>query len=130
MLNRITPTGDQFTLVTLRVLDEAPDLGALTSWYRTHLHQIVVVNRLEGTPDFAFTTDPLSPSDVAALVEGLAASEHSVDVAGRAPDAVQTDPEPFGPESMITASGYDLGGGRWLSAVVGTMNWRTALAED
>lgn len=128
-LNRVTPTGDQFTVVTLRVLDEAPDLGALTAWYRTHLHQIVVVNRLEGTPDFAFTAAPMSSAEIAALAQRLAATEHSVDITGRAPDAVQTDPEPFGADSLITASGYDLGGGQWLSVVVGTLNWRTALSE-
>jgi hypothetical protein len=126
-LNRIAPPGDQFTLVTLRVLDEEPDLAALLAWYRTHLHQLVVVNRLEGTPDFAFMASAPTEAETAKLVEGLASSEHGIDLAGRTADRVETEAGPFGADSVITASGYRLDDQRWLSVVVGTLDWRTAI---
>ena len=128
-LNRLTPPGDQFTLITLRVLDEAPDGSALVEWYRSHLAQLVIVNRLEGVPDFAFSTGPLSPQETARTVARLASSEHDLDLSGREPDLTHGLTEPFGADSAITNTGYNLGAGRWLSVLVGTLNWRAVLAD-
>ncbi|MDO7869034.1 hypothetical protein [Nocardioides jiangxiensis] len=128
VLNRLTPPGDQFTLVTLRVLDEKPDAAALTAWYRSHLHQVVVVNLLEGTPDFAFTAAPPSPAEVDELFARLASTEHDIDLTDRTPAFVETTDEPFGPGSWITSAGYDLGDGRWLSALLGTLTWPAVIA--
>jgi hypothetical protein len=129
VLNRLTPPGEQFTLVTLRVLDEKPDPSALIAWYRTHLNQVVVVNRLEGVADFAFTAAPPTADEVDALVARLASSEHDIDLAGRTPELSQTEQTPFGEGSWITSSGYDLGDGRWLSVLFGTLTWSAVLAD-
>lgn len=129
VLNRLTPPGEQFTLVTLRVLDEQPDAGALLRWYRNHLHQIVVVNRLEGTQDFAFTDTPPTGEEMDALIARLASTEHSIDLEGHAPTSESSDEAPFGPGSWITARAYELGGGRWLSVLFGTLTWPTVLAD-
>ncbi|GGO88085.1 hypothetical protein GCM10011584_14270 [Nocardioides phosphati] len=129
VLNRLTPPGDQFTLVTLRVLDEKPDVEALTKWYRTHLHQVVVVNRLEGTQDFAFSAAPPTAEEVDALVARLASTEHDLDLSGRTAEVTQTEDAPFGPGSWISGRGYDLGGGQWLSVLFGTLTWPTVLAD-
>ena len=126
-LNRLTPPGDQFTLVTLRVLDEQPDASALINWYRSHLHQLVVVNLLEGTPDFAFTPAPLTREETATLVNRLATTDHHLDIAARTPEIHQAESEPFGPKSSISAAGYDLGDGKWLSVLIGTLDWRATL---
>lgn len=128
-LNRLTPPGDQFTLITLRVLDEAPDGPSLVEWYRSHMAQLVIVNRLEGVPDFAFSAAALSAEETARTVARLASSEHGIDLSGRVPDLTHIVTEPFGADSSITSTGYDLGEGRWLSVLVGTLNWRTALAD-
>jgi hypothetical protein len=127
VLNRLAPPGDQFTLVTLRVLDEQPDAGALLKWYRTHLHQIVVVNLLEGTPDFAFTAAPPTGEEMDALIAQLASSEHDLELAGHSPTFESSDEAPFGEGSWITARGYDLGDGRWLSVLFGTLTWPTVI---
>ena len=123
VLNRLTPPGDQFTLVTLRVLDEQPDVAALTKWYRTHLHQVVVVNRLEGTQDFAFTDAPPTGEEQDALIARLASTEHGIDLAGHSPTIEHSEEAPFGAGSWITGRGYDLGDGRWLSVLLGTLTW-------
>lgn len=128
-LNRLTPPGDQFTLITLRVLDQAPDGPSLVEWYRSHLAQLVIVNRLEGVPDFAFSAAPLSAEETERTVARLASSEHGIDLSGRVPDLTHVATEPFGASSSITSTGYDLGGGRWLSVLVGTLNWRTTLDD-
>lgn len=128
-LNRLTPPGDQFTLITLRVLDSAPEGHALVEWYRSHLAQLVIVNRLEGVPDFAFSAAPLSAEETARTVARLASSEHDIDLSGRVPDLTHIATEPFGPDSSITSTGYDLGDGRWLSVLVGTLDWRRTLDE-
>lgn len=126
-LNRLTPPGSQFTLVTLRVLDEAPDGPVLVDWYRRHLHQLVVVNLLEGTPDFCFTAAPPTDDEALAIVTTLASTEHSIDLSGRTPATSETLTEPYGAGSRIVSSGYDLGDGRWLSALVGTLDWRSVI---
>lgn len=128
VLNRLTPPGDQFTLATLRVLEEKPDPAALTAWYRTHLHQLVVVNLLEGTSDFAFTAAPPSADDVDQLFARLASTEHDIDLTGRTPDVAEVTDEPFGPGSRIVSAGYDLGDGRWLSALLGTLTWPAVIS--
>ncbi len=130
VLNRLAPPGDQFTLVTLRVLDEKPEAGALLKWYRTHLHQVVVVNLLEGTPDFAFTAAPPTGEEQDALIAQLASSEHGIELAGHSPTFESSDEQPFGAGSWITARGYDLGDGRWLSVLFGTLTWPTVLADS
>lgn len=130
VLNRLTPPGEQFTLVTLRVLDEEPDAGALLKWYRTHLHQVVVVNRLEGTPDFAFTAAPPTGEEMDALITRLAGTEHSLDLEGHSPTLEHSDEAPFGAGSWITARAYELGGGRWLSVLFGTLTWAAVLADS
>ena len=129
VLNRLAPPGDQFTLVTLRVLDEQPDAGALLRWYRTHLHQIVVVNRLEGTQDFAFTDAPPTGAEMDALIARLASTEHSIELEGHSPTSEHSDEAPFGSGSWITARAYDLGEGRWLSVLFGTLTWPAVLSE-
>jgi hypothetical protein len=129
VLNRLTPPGDQFTLVTLRVLDEQPDAGALLRWYRNHLHQIVVVNLLEGTQDFAFTDAPPTGEEQDALIWRLAATEHGIELEGHSPTSEHSDEAPFGAGSWITARAYDLGDGRWLSVLLGTLTWRTVLND-
>lgn len=127
VLNRLTPPGDQFTLVTLRVLDEKPDADALIGWYLTHLHQVVVVNLLEGTPDFAFTAAPPTEAEVDELVARLASTEHGIELAGRTATFTETTDAPFGEGSWITAWGYDLGDGTWLSALLGTLTWPSVI---
>ncbi len=129
VLNRLTPPGDQFTLVTLRTLDEQPDLDALTRWYQNHLHQIVVVKLLEGTQDFAFTAGPPTGEEQDALIARLASTEHGIDLVGHSPTTEHSAEAPFGAGSWITARGYDLGDGRWLSALFGTLTWTTVLAD-
>lgn len=129
VLNRLSPPGDQFTLVTLRVLAEEPDVVALTKWYRTHLHQVVVVNRLEGTQDFAFTNAPPTGEEQDALCARLASTEHGIELTGQSPTTEHSEDQPFGAGSWITARGYDLGDGHWLSVLFGTLTWPTVLAE-
>ncbi|TCJ30044.1 hypothetical protein [Nocardioides jejuensis] len=130
VLNRLAPPGDQFTLVTLRTLDEEPDLAALTGWYRSHLHQVVVVNLLEGTPDFAFTAAPPTGDEMDALIARLASTEHGIDLVGHAPTSEHSSEAPFGAGSWITARGYDLGDGRWLSALFGTLTWPAVIGDS
>ncbi|HSX68575.1 hypothetical protein [Nocardioides sp.] len=129
VLNRLTPPGEQFTLVTLRVLDEKPDAAALTKWYRTHLHQIVVVNLLEGTQDFAFSAAPPTGEEMDALIARLASTEHGIDLVGHSPMFEHSEEAPFGAGSWITARGHDLGDGRWLSVLFGTLTWPTVIGE-
>jgi hypothetical protein len=129
VLNRLTPPGDQFTLATLRVLDEKPDPAELIKWYHLHLHQLVVVNLLEGTSDFAFTAAPPSAEEVDELFARLASTEHDIDLAGRTPAFAEVTDEPFGAGSRIVSVGYDLGDGRWLSALLGTLSWPAVIGE-
>jgi len=130
-LDRTEPPGDYFTLVTLRVLDEEPVADELIAWYRKHLYQLVTIRRLEGTADFAFTTEPPTADSLRALIDRLAATEHQTDIAGLEPERAAQLDEPFGADSRIVFQQWKLGEGSWLSSLVGTLNWQTLLdAED